>query len=94
MSYGTKHNEGPLDWHGTGKFGHFCWMDAHIGDLASICIVVVAALGYVRLLLKRRKRRARRDQMERAQDQEQSDRMIDRLRDTFLWTKKSGKDSN
>jgi len=64
-----------------------------IGTVISICIVVIAALGYVRLLLKRRKRRARLADRDQAEKREQSDRMLDRLRDTFLWEKKSDEDS-
>ena len=64
-----------------------------IGTVISICIVVIAALGYVRLLLKRRKRRARLADRDQAEKRDQSDRMLDRLRDTFLWEKKSDEDS-
>ena len=64
-----------------------------IGTVISICSVVIAALGYVRLLLKRRKRRARLADRDQAEKREQSDRMLDRLRDTFLWEKKSDEDS-
>ena len=64
-----------------------------IGTVISICIVVIAALGYVRLLLKRRNRRARLADRDQAEKRDQSDRMLDRLRDTFLWEKKSDEDS-
>ena len=64
-----------------------------IGTLISVCVVAIAALGYVRLLLKRKNRRKRRDEVDQAEQQEQLDRLVDRLRDAFLWDKKSGKDS-
>jgi len=65
----------------------------HIATLVLICIALIAGLGYVRLLLKRKKRRAQRDQRAHVEQLELSDRMVDRLRDAFLWDKKSGKDT-
>jgi hypothetical protein len=66
-------------------------MEPDIGTLISICVVAIAALGYVRLLLKRKNRRKRRDEVNQAEQQEQLDRLVDRLRDAFLWDKKSRK---
>jgi hypothetical protein len=56
-------------------------------------MAAIAGLGYVRLSLKRKKRTAQHHERALVEERELSDRMVDRLRDAFLWEKKSGKDS-
>ena len=54
----------------------------HSAALVLICIVTLAGLGYVRLLLKRRRRRLQRDERDQAEKRELSEKMINRLRDS------------
>lgn len=72
---------------GDAKFGDKMSYTTLIATVISICIALIAILGYVRLVLKRKKRRARRALQDEAERQELSDRMVDRLRDAFLFEK-------
>ena len=65
----------------------------HVAILVPICIAILAGLGYVRLLLKRRKRARQREEREEAELRELSDRMLTRLKDASLLGKKSGEGS-
>ena len=66
------------------------WQIPGLLNILAICIFVIATLGYVRLLLRRRRRRALRAERDEA---EQREGMVARLRDTFLWEKESDQDS-
>ena len=64
----------------------------HISAVISACIVLIAVVGYLRLFLKRKKRRVLRDKHVHTEKRKIAGQTIDRLEEAFLRWKKSGPD--